>query len=180
MFAPSLLFFGICWVFSPFDSKGDSLFAEDNVLIAKDCARVFSYLGNSDHAADWSIYVEHIKPLNPEVVSDGSVGSQRRCFTSQHDNEFYWDEEILAVSDGAYRKLACYNYTNLGFKAPELITEQVYRKHQAGCQLSFTLTNKNSLSFSDRLKMKLSGFYIKYIFKQNLENIKKLVEQLDE
>ncbi len=178
--APTLLTLGVCWLFSPFESKGVDLFTQQEVMINKNCAGVFSYLGNSDNATDWSIYVSHIKPLNPELVEDGNVGSERRCFTGNQAKDFFWDEEILDVKDGTYRKLACYNYTHLGFNAPELLTEQIYTEHEGGCRLSFTLTNRHRLSFTERLKMKLSGFYIKHIFKQNLANIKRLVEAVHE
>ncbi len=41
---------------------------------------VFVFLGNSDNASRWSVYVDHITTLNSDSFADGTVGCRRRCF----------------------------------------------------------------------------------------------------
>ena len=160
--------------FSPFSyDKNPNGLIETSVTIESDCEHVFNYLGNSDNASTWSVYVDKIIPLNADEVQDGFPGSKRRCLTTGNKNDFRWDEEILSVEKNKSRTLSCFNYKNLMIDASNLITEQKYNPTTNGCEVTFTLRYETQdVSFVDYFKMKVFGYYINYIFEENLENIK--------
>lgn len=138
----------------------------------------FNYLGNSDNAKYWSVFIEEIKTLNPEVVADGQVGSIRRCFCKKESTGEYWDEEILEVVPGKRRTLSIYNLTGFPVGMSGLITEQLYTDISLGqCTVAFKLhRKKEGLSGLDIIKLKLAGYYINRIFRQNIENVKSDLE----
>lgn len=140
---------------------------------------VFRYLGNSANASDWSSFVDHIIPLNPEVVPDGKKGSFRRCFARADRKGMAWDEEIIYVQPNRKRILTIFNLKNFAISAEGLVTEQRYEPMgDDRVQLTFTL------SFGDEppgpiryVKMKLAAYRIAAIFEKNLANIKRICEK---
>jgi uncharacterized membrane protein len=142
------------------------------IVIEKPCAEVYSYLGNSDNAKSWSVFVAFIETLNSEEVPDGMVGSKRICYTKDDKSGFRWEEEILAVEADKYRKLSCYNFENLSIPSNVLLTEQIYKIHESGCELTFTLDYKEDPSLMDKIKLYFGSFKIKRIFRKNLSNIR--------
>lgn len=174
----STLFLGcaLLWFFSPFGSfRSDVIKTE--VISNTSCSTVFNYLGNSDNAKDWSVFVDHISTINSEEVADGKIGSKRKCYTLADETGFTWEEEVLELKENAYRKISCYNYKDLSIGAPDLVTEQIYLSDDAGCKVSFTLDFKEEPSFGELLKMKFSAYRIQDIFQRNLENIKMYAER---
>jgi len=139
-------------------------------------SKVYAYLGNSANAANWSSFVDHITPLNSETVADGAKGSFRRCFVSADETGGKWDEEILLSEPNIRRRLSIFNIHDLPMQAPFLATEQLYSEQDGVTTLSFTLFFLQDPGFTDKAKMYLSAFRINSIFKNNLNNIKKILE----
>ncbi len=164
-------------VFSPFrkyERKQPKMLKVSTTIQANPC-EVFDYLGNSNHASDWSSYVSHITPLQGE---DGQVGSLRRCFKDQAELKEQWDEETVLVENCQKRRLTIFNLQKFSIKANGLMTEQIYESLKNGqCKLSFTLFfMPQQNTWWQQLKMYVLSYYIEGIFKKNLRNIKTLVE----
>lgn len=140
---------------------------------------IFKYLGNSANAATWSVFVDHITPLNPNEVPDGQVGSQRRCFTREDETGSTWDETLLIVEPYKRRRISCYNLKDFPLIAEGLNTEQIYNDlGNNKTELVFTVFfNKKPDAFT-AFKTRIASWVIKYIFKGNMENIKTESEKL--
>lgn len=156
--------------FSPYNQKILS-----SVDIEMPSEMAYDYLGDSDNAKDWSVFVAFIETINSAVIPDGQVGSKRICYTKEDHTGFNWEEEILEVRENEYRKISCYNFENFSLNAPYLTTEQIYRSTDQGCKVMFTLDFMHEPNFIDLLKMKFAAYRIKSIFDQNLTNIKEEV-----
>jgi len=174
-----LLTIGALIYFSPFnDEKGKNTQVMVSIQIDMPVDSVFSFMGNSDNVANWSVYVDHISTLNPNEFPDGVVGSLRRCFCYPDENEQYWDEEIVEVIQNQKRKLKITNLVDFPMEANGLMTEQLVEKiNNNSTKLSLTVYfSDNSASNWDWFKMKLGAYEIQRIFKENLANIKKIIE----
>ena len=167
-------------IFSPFTKKGtnDYRSVDYTVEINAPAETVFNYLGNSDNAADWSSYVDHISTLNAEQYKDGELGSIRRCYKNKNEEGILWDEEILAVTSNKKRVLSIYNMQGFASPINGLETEQIYEAISAHkTQLTFSLCfAMHEASWFETLKMYLASYTIYNRFKDNLENVKRLVE----
>ncbi len=167
-------------IFSPFTKKGanDYRSVEYTVEINAPAETVFNYLGNSDNAANWSSYVDHISTLNSDFYKDGELGSIRRCFKNKNEEGILWDEEILAVTPNKNRVLSIYNMQGFASPISGLQTEQIYEAISANkTQLTFSLYfASHGASWFETLKMHLASYTIYKRFKDNLENVKQLVE----
>jgi len=126
---------------------------------------VFNYLGNSDNASDWSVYVDHISPLNAESYPDGVVGSTRRCFCEADETGTQWDELITEVIPNKKRQLTIYNLKGFPIDLENLATEQIYEKiSDTKCSVTFTVFFKDvEPTLFDQFKIYLSGYRIKSI-----------------
>ncbi len=153
---------------------------EQSVEINKPASVVFDYLGNSQHASEWSVYVNHITPMNSDEIPDGQVGSMRRCFVNKNETGTLWDEQIIAVVPNIRRTLSIYNLQGFPITAKHLATDQIYEAlNDSVCRLTFTLYfSIDNPSRSDQLKMHFAAYRVRSIFEQNLNNIKRAVEQL--
>lgn len=148
------------------------------IVIDAEPETVFKYLGNSSHAADWSVFVDHISPTNDTTIQDGEIGSERRCFGSADETGIIWDERITKVEPGAHRQLEIYHLQGLELKADHLLTDQLYRRTN-GLQTSLSLTlhyGSHQPTFWVKLKTYLAAYKISSIFAANLINIKKQIE----
>ncbi len=175
-----ILFFILLVTFSPYGKqKGfDQKVLLEKIDIKVPVKQVYSYLGNSDHAADWSSFVDHISPLNLADHPDGTMGSVRRCFKNANECGITWDETTLIDSPNQKRRLNIFNINGLFLNSDHLLTEQIY--HSTGshhCQIAFTLflETENS-TWLDEIKLYGSAYFIAPIFKTNLENIKRINE----
>ncbi len=151
-----------------------------SVDIAAPPGEVFAYLGNSGHAKDWSVYVDHITPLNSDSFPDGAVGSRRRCFQQADEQGTWWDELITIVEPGKRRQLTIYNMHGFPMSADGLATEQLYTPLENGtkCRLTFTVFfSDHDPGAWDAFKTYLGAYKIKSIFEKNLASIKRIVEQ---
>jgi hypothetical protein len=152
------------------------------VMIKAPAQKVFNYLGHSANAANWSVFVDHIIPLNPQQVPDGAPGSRRRCFKNSNEEGLKWDELITVVEPARRRQLTIYNMVNFPLQAEGLATEQLYRPVSPGeTQLTFTLFyQKEKVSLMDKLKLYYAAYRVKSIYKHNMNNIKTALEAAPE
>ena len=182
LFAPFLfasLIFSII-AFSPY--KKDKFLSykliTESILINTSCEAAYKYLGNSDNVRVWSVYVDHISPINEDKVTDGHLGSIRRCFKNNHEKDGRWDEEILFTKKNKLRRLSCFNFQDLTLSPGLLHTEQIYEDKNGDCLLKFTLFSpKNEYGLWEEFKIYLASYPTAYIFRKNLKNIKKHLEQ---
>ncbi|MFT5818905.1 MAG: hypothetical protein ACI8ZM_000126 [Crocinitomix sp.] len=166
-------------IFSPFTKKGNNDYrsVEYSVEIDAPVETVFNYLGNSNHAEDWSSYIDHISSLNSAVYQDGEKGSLRRCFKNANEDGIFWDEEILEVIANKKRVLSIYNMQ--GFAAPinGLETEQIYEVISPDkTRLTFSLFFAgHSASWFENFKMHMASYTIYARFRDNLEKVSEIV-----
>lgn len=175
-----IVLFSVLWLFSPYRrQKGfEYPLIKNTVGINAPVDSVFMFLGNSANAAKWSVFIHHITTLNASAVADGQVGSQRRCFRYANEKGTRWDEVITQVVADNNRQIRCYNLIGFPISSEGLGTEQLYRPLGPDkCALTFTLyyTNRDP-SWLEELKIKFAGFFVKGIFIQNMNNIKRMVE----
>jgi uncharacterized membrane protein len=138
---------------------------------------VFSYLGNSGNAKNWSSYVHHISILNGDSHKDGTVGSTRRCFKNEDESGIIWDEDITEVVSNKKRQLSIYNAKGFPMMTEGLYTEQIYTPiGDSATKLTFTLFYKEAPGFWSRVKTHLASFRVYSIYRKNLEKIKQIVE----
>jgi len=150
----------------------------ESILINTSCEAAYKYLGNSDNARVWSVYVDHISPINEDKVADGHLGSIRRCFKNNNEKNGTWDEEILFTEKNKLRRLSCFNFQGLILSPGLLHTEQIYEDKNGDCLLKFTLFSpKNEYGLWEEFKIYLASYPTAYIFRKNLKNIKKHLEQ---
>lgn len=165
--------------FSPYGYKESfsGRVVEEKILIDASVEDCYNYLGNSENAVDWSVYVDHITPLNSNTHKDGEIGSIRRCFKNKDESGIYWDEEILINEKNKRRRLNIYNMQNFSISGNNLLTEQLYVEKNGMCEITVNLFfDKGKSSWLDELKLYFAGYTVSEIFKGNLERIKMLNE----
>ncbi len=170
------------WGLSPY-KKHDNLpykAVAATVEINASPEKVFAYLGNSANAGKWSVYVDHIIPLNNDSIADGLPGSRRRCFQEKDETGIRWDETITEVEPNKRRQLITYDLKNFPMTSDGLSTEQLYESLDGGrrCRLTFTLFyDTYQPSFWELIKMHLGAWKVKSVFEQNIANVKRNLEQ---
>jgi uncharacterized protein YndB with AHSA1/START domain len=139
---------------------------------------VFKFLGNSKNASRWSVYVDHITPLNADSFPDGSVGCRRRCFCNKDETGTQWDELTTERVPDKKRQLTIYNMKDFSMTAENLATEQHYEKTANNkCSLTFTVFFKGEEpGLWDSFKTYIAAYKINSIFEKNMANIKRIVE----
>jgi hypothetical protein len=139
---------------------------------------VFAFMGKSQMASQWSVYVNHITVLNGDSVKDGEVGCMRRCFCNANEQGIRWDETILEVIPNKKRQLSIYNMQGFPLMASNLATEQLYEKiDETHCKLTLCVFFKDKEpGLFETFKTQLAAFRILQIFKGNMVNIKHLTE----
>lgn len=172
--------FALLIYFSPFSYREDLGYRAmvHKVEINASVDSVFTFLGNSDNASKWSVFVHHIVPLNGDLIKDGQVGSTRRCFCYANEQGRMWDEMITEVVPNQKRQLTIYNMKDFSMEAPHLATEQKYKSiGMDKCQLTFTVFFKDHQpSMWELTKTYLAAYIIQDIFEQNMNNIKRIIE----
>lgn len=91
--------------------KGE-LYVLNSIEIRDSVSNVFAYLGNSENAKIWSVYIDHIRLISGE---DGKTNCKRRCFKNNDENGIKWDEEIVEVVQNEKKILSIYNEKNFLF-----------------------------------------------------------------
>jgi hypothetical protein len=167
-------------ILSPFGTHKDFKYklVINTIEINAPADSIYSFLGKSSNASKWSVFVNHISPLNSTTVTDGKIGSQRRCFQNADEKGLQWDEEITIAELNKRRQLTIFNMKGFGLEAPGLATEQIYEKiSETKTKLSFTLFYiNNSPSFLDLFKTYYAAFEVKSIYERNMTNIKNIIE----
>jgi hypothetical protein len=168
-------------LFSPYGNKSGFTYklVIESIEINAPPDKVYAFLGNSDNAAKWSSYVNHITPLNTNEFTDGQVGSVRRCFKQNDERGIQWDELISINEANKRRQLKLFNLSGFSLQANSLATEQLYENIEGNkMRLSFTLFFLNKKpGFLDLLKIYYAAYFIKSIYKKNLTNIKIILEK---
>lgn len=167
-------------IFSPFKKQDgrNYPYLKCSIDIQVPVDSVYNYLGNSSNAANWSSFVDHITPVNPEEFKDGTIGSVRRCFVQEDELGMKWDEKIIEIEALKKRKLSIFNLKDFPMEASGLASEQIYKKvNDSTVNLSFTLFfDTESPDFYTLMKMKIGCYRVKFIFDKNLERIKRICE----
>jgi len=166
--------------FSPYGKqKGFSYkLMKESVVVNVSVDSAFRFLGNSDNAKRWSVYVDHISTLNSAEARDGTPGSVRRCFCNKNEKGQRWDERITVVEPNKRRQLTISNFVDFSMQANGLASEQRYRKiSENSCEITFTIFFVNhDPSFWEEFKMYFGMYKAQSIFEQNLGNIKHILE----
>ncbi|MFM9986501.1 MAG: SRPBCC family protein [Flavobacteriales bacterium] len=166
--------------FSPYKSYDGFPYKliKTTVVINAPADSVFRYLGNSENARNWSVFVHHIEPLNSDSVPDGQPGSKRRAYCNENEEGRRWDEITTLVEPNKRRQLTTFNYVDFWMTAEGLATEQLYVPlNDSTTQLSFTLFYLNvDPSWWEILKTHFASYTVDDIFERNMANIKRLVE----
>ncbi|MGL5891955.1 MAG: SRPBCC family protein [Bacteroidia bacterium] len=170
------------WLFSSYKSHNDLPYKAiaSSVEINASPEVVFEYLGHSERAGEWSVFVHHITPFNTDSFADGVVGCRRRCFCNKDETGTIWDEVITEVEPGKRRQLTIYNMKGFAMTADGLYTEQRYTPLDGGkrCKLTLSLFYKNrEPGIWDLFKTHLSSWRAERIFGENLANIKRNIER---
>lgn len=167
-------------VFSPYGAQKEFSYklVKHSIEINAPVDSIFNFLGNSTNAKKWSVYVDHIIPLNTDSFPDGTPGSRRRCFCEKDETGIQWDELITEKIPNKKRQLVLYNLQGFPLTAQHLATEQLYEK--AGdnkCSLTFTLFFKDVKPGPwESLKTYFAAYRIKDIYTANMNNIKRIIE----
>jgi uncharacterized protein YndB with AHSA1/START domain len=167
--------------FSPFRRRPGAATPrlEETVDVAAPCERVFSYLGDSTHAHQWSVFIDHITPLNPAIAADGAEGAIRRSYRNANEQGTRWDELFTIVEPARRRQLRIFNIVDSASpRDNHLMTEQLYQPlPHGGCRLAFTLFFEQPPGPRDQLPMRLVSYEVARVFRRNIGNVKRLVEQ---
>lgn len=139
---------------------------------------VYRFLGNSGNASRWSVFVDHITPINADSFADGKQGSRRRCFCRADETGRQWDELITIDEPGIRRQLSIYNLQEFPITADHLATEQIYEGiNYTGCKLTFIVFFNNAdPGWIDQFKLYLAAYKITPIFRSNMNKIKAIME----
>jgi hypothetical protein len=167
-------------VFSPYGKHEGFSYKLVKVTVAIDAPvdSVFKFLGNSANASKWSVFVDHITPLNADSFPDGAVGCRRRCFCNKDETGTQWDELTTERIPGEKRQLTIYNMKDFSMTADHLATEQLYEKTADNkCSLTFTVFYKDhNPTLMESIKLYFAAYKIKDIFFSNMTNIKRIAE----
>ncbi|MBC7383196.1 MAG: SRPBCC family protein [Bacteroidia bacterium] len=167
--------------FSPYHSHKELSYraVKQTIEINAPVEQVFLYMGNSANATKWSVYVDHITPLNMNEYADGTAGCTRRCFTNAAGTGPTWDETIIITDMFKRRRLNIFNMVNFSLSTENLLTEQLYEIiNENKCRLTLTLfLDPIKKGWPDQMKMYFTAYQINNIFARNLVNIKKLNEE---
>jgi len=178
-----LLLIALMVVFSPYGKGGlyENRFLHSSIKINATKKNAYEVMGNSNNARKWSVFVHHINTLNSDEITDGSVGSLRRCYQNENELGLKWDEQIIINEINKRRRLSIFNMVGFEMSAENLLTDQVYEDIDGGCKLTFTLffDSTKEISLIDELKMYFAAYTAKDIFDKNLVNIKCLIEKGD-
>lgn len=89
-----------------------------------------------------------------------------------------WDELITEVILNQKRQLVIYNLKDFPVTAKNVATEQLYKPlGESKGNLTFTVFFKDvKPTLIEKIKMYLAAYKIKSILKQNMENIKTILE----
>ena len=153
------------------------------VAIEAPVEAVWAYVGDSRRAAEWSVYFDHIAPLDESPAPDGAVGSLRRCYRRADRRGARWDEEVVAREPLRYRQIRTYALRGFRPVAQGLSTGAEFRVEQHyeadgpdRTRLTFaTALSRPALPAAAWVFGRFASEVVR-VFALNLENIKAAVE----
>lgn len=155
--------------------------ASEFIVIDAPIEKVWNYASDSTQAKNWSIYFDHITPLPGRTgITDGQVGSTRRCYRRADETGMSWDEDVVELRPLEYRQIRTYHIQ--GYKEAKLNTfeykvEQIYEKwndHQT--KLTFQASVAKGFDLEALYYLLRDYRAGSRILKLNLENIKSQIE----
>jgi Polyketide cyclase / dehydrase and lipid transport len=140
---------------------------------------VWAYTGDSAQAAKWSTFFDHITPL--PGIPEGQVGALRRCYRRPDGSGLNWDEKTTFVEAPTERHLLTFNIQRSPIPGMDRYEFNVIHKLRAispeETELTFSSTlAKMDFRFFGLYKLIFGGIEGARIVKDNLENIKMLIE----
>jgi Polyketide cyclase / dehydrase and lipid transport len=152
----------------------------DSVVIRATPAQVFDFMSDSGQARGWSIFFDHISPL--PGPSDGGLGAKRRCFRRADETGPRWDEEVTEITPNRSRRIHVYGAA--GFRAGIYVgtEEEIAHRYEEIAPGVTKLTFDARVikgSPLDRLALFCSELETHRIFRDNLANIRDMIEQGD-
>lgn len=150
-----------------------------SVIINAPISEVWDYASDSNRAIDWSVYFDHISPL--EGPKDGTIGSMRRCFRNADETGERWDEVTIASTPLESRYIVTFNFINypLNFigQGKYAFVRQLYRAiDKDHTEMTFQTQLAPGSGIAWGLIFKYSSRDTGHIFQLNLENIKAAIE----
>ncbi len=173
----------VAYKFSPYKHSENYPYknvVDNTVIINEPIDSVYRMLGHSSYARQWSVFVHHITPLNPNEVTDGTPGSIRRCFAQENENGIVWDEEILIVEPNKRRRLSIFNTKGFESESNDILTEQLYEKIDSNTtKLTFIVfrDENKEMEWWKQALLYYIAYNMKTVFEENMENIKYLAEE---
>lgn len=151
------------------------------MIIEAPVEKTWEYASNSLEAVNWSIYFDHISPLEAPAP-DGEVGSLRRCFRNQDEKGYAWDEVIINVEPQKLRQIVTYNFINFPFSwihsGEYVFVRQLYESlGPQKSKLTFETITRDGGNPFFRFLFWVSRKKTTEIFLKNLRNIKAAIEQ---
>jgi hypothetical protein len=155
---------------------------KEEVLIRAPLDQVWDYVGNSNNAAEWSVYFHHITNISGE---DGKPGALRRCFRRQDEQGNKWDEKTLEIVPKTYRKIhthSLYGFPDEAFNSAEFHVHQRFVESPDGksVRLSFGSELIKPTDIISAVRFIWYAREAKRVIHMNLENIKEAVESRHE
>lgn len=153
----------------------------ESVEINAPVEKTWAYASDSLQAVNWSIYFDHISPLEGPSP-DGQIGSLRRCFRNKDESGYAWDEVIINVEPQKLRQIVTYNFINYPFNFAHeneyVFVRQLYESLGPDkSKLTFQTIPRNESNPFFRFIFWISRGKTGEIFLKNLENIKAAIEE---
>jgi hypothetical protein len=152
----------------------------DSVDIHASPQEVYAFLSDSSQARGWSIFFDHITPL--PGTGDGGIGAKRRCFRRPDETGPRWDEEVVEATPGVSRRLHVYNGAGFRGGLYDGTEEEVRHRYEEVAPGVTRLTfdaNVTKGSALARTLLFMSTPETHRVFRENLENIRAMIEQRD-
>ena len=151
---------------------------KEEVLIRAPLNEVWNYVGNSNNAAEWSVYFHHITPISGE---DGKPGALRRCFRREDEQGNTWDETTLEIIPQTYRKIhthSLFGFPDEAFNSAEFHVHQRFTESPDGksVRLSFGSELIKPTDLISAIRFIWYAREAKRVIRLNLENIKEAIE----
>lgn len=102
---------------------------DETVRIRAPLAAVWAYGSDSRRAAEWSVFFDHITPIEGDgLPPDGAIGAERICYRNADERGPHWYETTVAATPLAHRQIHTYDLRE--FQAPLIAHNTEYEVHQ--------------------------------------------------
>lgn len=154
-----------------------------SVTINSPQEEVWHYLSDNKNAHKWSIFFDHITTLESDdpTISEGGIGSIRRCFRNPDETGITWDEVTVNTKPYEFRQIHTYNVQHWPYKDFNELEFNVYQTYEdlgnGKTKLSFATDLKTPMTAYAKWMFYLAKWETERIFQANMENIKAHIEQ---